>query len=39
MDRVLEILDRDHGGAEAWLRSHGMTADELSALRARLIGG
>ena len=38
MERVLELLDRDHGGPEQWLMSAGMTAGELDALRARLTG-
>ncbi|MCW3040775.1 MAG: protein-tyrosine-phosphatase [Solirubrobacterales bacterium] len=38
MERVLELLDRDHGGAEAWLLSAGLTAEELARLRARLAG-
>ncbi len=36
MERVLELLDERHGGAAQWLREHGLTEDELAALRARL---
>ncbi|WP_205695886.1 tyrosine-protein phosphatase [Conexibacter sp. SYSU D00693] len=36
MERVLELLDERHGGAAGWLRAHGLTEDELAALRARL---
>lgn len=39
MERVLELLDRDHGGVEAWLLDAGLTADELARLRTRLAGG
>jgi protein tyrosine/serine phosphatase len=38
MERVLELIDARHGGAEAYLRNHGMDAAELAALRARLDG-
>ena len=36
MERVLELLDERHGGAVEWLRAHGLTDEELAALRARL---
>lgn len=36
MERVLELLEQDHGGVAAWLESHGFTRDEQAALRARL---
>ncbi len=36
MERVLELLDHDHGGVAGWLESHGFTADEQAALRRRL---
>ncbi|MCW3017256.1 MAG: protein-tyrosine-phosphatase [Solirubrobacterales bacterium] len=38
IDRVLELVDRDHGGVEAWLTRHGLSDDELTALRRRLTG-
>ena len=37
MLRVLEHLDEKYGGVEAYLRSGGMTDDQLSALRERLV--
>ena len=36
MDRVLTLLDEQHGGPSAWLDAHGFGADEQAALRARL---
>lgn len=36
MPRVLELLERDHGGVEVWLLAAGLTAEEIDALRARL---
>ncbi|WP_372791743.1 tyrosine-protein phosphatase [Paraconexibacter sp.] len=36
MERVLELLDRDHGGVPDWLESHGFGPDEQAALRRRL---
>jgi protein tyrosine/serine phosphatase len=36
---ALAHLDARHGGAEAYLRSVGLNADELSRLRARLLDG
>jgi len=36
MERVLELLDRDHGGVAGWLVDHGFGADEQAALRRRL---
>jgi protein tyrosine/serine phosphatase len=36
MERVLELVDERHGGAAGWLLQHGLTEDELAALRARL---
>jgi protein-tyrosine phosphatase len=36
MERVLEIVDEQHGGPVAWLRSHGLTDDELTRLRERV---
>jgi protein-tyrosine phosphatase len=38
MERVFALLERDHGGAEAWLRGAGLSDDELAALRRRLAG-
>ena len=34
---VLDHLDREHGSVEAYLRSGGMTDEQLSALRERLV--
>ncbi|MCW2999185.1 MAG: protein-tyrosine-phosphatase [Solirubrobacterales bacterium] len=39
MERVLELVFRDHGGVEAWLARHGLSDDELAALRERLTAG
>jgi protein-tyrosine phosphatase len=36
MDRVLALLDEQHGGPAGWLRAHGFGDDEQAALRARL---
>ena len=36
MQALLRHLEEDHGGAEAYLRRHGMAEDDLQALRARL---
>ena len=36
IDRVLELLDSDYGGAAAWLIAHGLSTDELQALRRRI---
>jgi protein-tyrosine phosphatase len=36
LERVLELLDERFGGAVGWLREHGLTDDELDALRRRL---
>jgi len=38
MERFLALVDERHGGAAAWLRAHGLSPDELEALRARLTG-
>jgi protein-tyrosine phosphatase len=38
MERVLELLERDHGGVPGWLSAAGMGTDEQAALRARLTG-
>ena len=37
MQRFLDMLYSDHGGAAAWLRDHGLGADELTALRAAIV--
>jgi protein tyrosine/serine phosphatase len=39
MPRLLELLERDHGGYEAWLLGAGLTSGDLTALRTRLTGG
>lgn len=36
MAEFLRLLDERHGGPVGWLRSHGVTDDELARLRARL---
>ncbi|MEC9346653.1 MAG: tyrosine-protein phosphatase [Pseudomonadota bacterium] len=36
MRDFLQTLDQDHGGAEAYLLCHGLTGDEIAALRRRL---
>lgn len=36
MTDVLDAIDREHGGAAAWLLSNGLTQDELDGLRANL---
>jgi len=38
LERVLGIISEHHGGATEWLRSHGLTDDELAQLRARVAG-
>lgn len=37
MDRLLDALDEEFGGPQAWLRSHGWTDDDAAALRAKLL--
>jgi protein-tyrosine phosphatase len=37
MERVLEIVTADHGGAAAWLTDHGLADADLERLRARLL--
>jgi len=37
MGKVLEKLRREYGGAEGFLKAHGLTDDELDALRRRLV--
>jgi protein-tyrosine phosphatase len=36
MARILALLDERHGSPSGWLRDHGLEADALAALRARL---
>jgi protein-tyrosine phosphatase len=36
LERVLELLDEQHGGAAGWLLEHGLTDVELDALRRRV---
>jgi protein-tyrosine phosphatase len=36
LERVLERVDEEYGGAAAWLLEHGLTDDELDALRRRV---
>lgn len=38
MERVLELLEEEHGSVEAWLLSQGLRQGELDVLRARLRG-
>ncbi len=38
MERVLELLEQEHGSVEAWLLSQGLRQTELDTLRARLRG-
>jgi protein tyrosine/serine phosphatase len=33
----LEALDQQHGGAEAWLRAHGLAGQELDAFRGAML--
>jgi hypothetical protein len=35
---MFDHLDRDHGGAAAWLRACGLDPSELHQLRRRLVG-
>jgi protein-tyrosine phosphatase len=37
MERMLDLLDADHGGANGWLRAHGWTDADAGALRAKLL--
>jgi protein-tyrosine phosphatase len=37
MVRLLDALDAEHGGAAAWLRSHGWTETDATALRHKLL--
>lgn len=36
IERVLEIVEREHGGAAAWLQAHGLDDGDLARLRRRL---
>lgn len=36
MERVLELVDTHHGGADAWLSGNGLSDDDLELLRQRL---
>jgi hypothetical protein len=36
MERVLGLLDEQHGGPVGWLSEHGFGRDDQDALRARL---
>ncbi len=38
MARLLAVLDERCGGAAGWLADHGFGADDVAALRARLVG-
>lgn len=37
MDRLLDALDEEFGGPQAWLRSHGWTEKDAAALRTKLL--
>jgi protein-tyrosine phosphatase len=37
MQRLLDALDAESGGASGWLRSHGWTDDDAAALRRKLL--
>jgi protein-tyrosine phosphatase len=37
IERVLDTLDENYGGAPAWLRAHGWTDDDAAALRKHLL--
>jgi len=38
MEALLERLDREYGGAEEYLKLHGLRSDDLTALRTKLTG-
>jgi protein tyrosine/serine phosphatase len=38
MQRLLDELDAEFGGASGWLRKHGWTEDDAAALRHKLLG-
>lgn len=37
MSAILTMLERDHGGGAEWLRAQGWSADDVAALRAKLL--
>jgi protein tyrosine/serine phosphatase len=37
MQRMLDMLDEAHGGPAAWLRAHGWTDEDATALRSKLL--
>jgi protein-tyrosine phosphatase len=39
MQRMLHVLRTDHGGAEVYLRRHGLAGDTAATLRRRLLDG
>ena len=38
MERFLDRLDSEHGGAVTWLLAHELSEADLAALRAALVG-
>jgi protein-tyrosine phosphatase len=36
MERVLELIDRQHGGSAQWLTAHGLADEDLQQLRRRV---
>jgi protein-tyrosine phosphatase len=38
MERILAILQRDHGGAAGWLVDHGWSEEDVDRLRRSLVG-
>jgi protein-tyrosine phosphatase len=36
MERVLELIDRQHGGSAQWLTAHGLADEDLQQLRQRV---
>jgi len=37
MERLLDALETDHGGAPGWLRAHGWTEQDAAGLRKHLL--
>ncbi len=37
IERLLDVLDTEYGGAPGWLRAHGWTEADAAALRAKLL--